>query len=130
MINKDSKISLSYVLAGESLVKAGVYETAKVLVVNGFTDNEVFKELQPMRTIKRAEYSKATNSTTLGNSFVQMALEVPKKPEGVNYHRWLRTPMGKISQQWKRMSDEQKVTFHVEQFVHDMGGEEYSFEFI
>lgn len=130
MINKDSKISLSYVLAGESLVKAGVYQTAKINVSNGFTPKEIFRLIHPMRTIERAVYSKASVSTTLNSFFVEGALESPKKPKNMLWHIWLRTPLGRISQQWKKMSDEQKLNFHVGQYVIDMGGEEYTFKII
>ena len=130
MISKDSKISLSFSEAGESLSKLGVYKTAEVYVKNAFTKNEVFKINKPMQTIKRAEFTKSTRHITLGSAFVEKALEFPKKPEDTNYHRWLRTPLGRISQSWKKLSDEQKIKFHIEQYVFDMGGEDYKFEII
>jgi hypothetical protein len=130
MINKDSRISLNYSLTGESLVKAGVYTVAKVNVINGCTDKEVFSLISPSRTVCNAVYSKATKQTTLSGGFVEMALELPRCPKGDNRFRWMRTPLGRISQQWKKMSDEQKIKFHIEQYVLDMEGEEFSYEII
>ena len=130
MIPKDSRISLSFLEAGESLSMLGVYKTAEIYVKNAFTKNEVFKINKPMKVIKKPEYAKSTTHVTLYSMFVEKALEHPKKPEGVNYHRWLRTPLGRISQGWKKLTDEQKLKFHVEQYVFDMGGEDYKFEII
>lgn len=128
MINKDSKISLTYTLGGECLVLPGIYSTAKVTVTNPYTKIEVVKVEKPMVTHEPAIYSKAEQTVTLDSSFVQMALEQPKKPEDMNYHRWLRTPLGKIAQEWRKMKDEQKIAFHVGLYVMDMGGEDYTYE--
>jgi len=129
-MNKESTIALSYNLAGETLIRSGRYTSADVYVQNGFTDKEVFKINKPSRTIEPAVYDKAYTVVNLGVAFISMALEQPKKPEGVNFHRWLRTPLGQASQNWKRMTPEQRIAFHVELYVKDMGGEDYTYEIL
>jgi hypothetical protein len=129
-MNKDSQISLTYVLQGEYLLNKGIYTTANVTVKNPNSRKEVFITNKPLQTIKRAEYEKATQQVTLSSSFIEMALERPVKPDGMSFQRWLRTPLGQLYQNWNKLSDEQKVKFHVEQYVIDMGGEDYSYEII
>lgn len=129
-MNKDSQISLTYVLQGEYFLNKGIYTTADVTVKNPNSRKEVFITNKPSQTLKRAEYDKATQEVNLNNSFIEMALERPSKPDGMSFQRWLRTPMGKLYQNWNKLSDEQKVNFHVEQYVMDMGGEDYSYEII
>lgn len=130
MMNKDSQISLTYVLQGEYLLNKGIYTTANVTVKNPNSRKEVFITNKPLQTIKRAEYDKATQQVTLSSGFIEMALERPEKPEGMSFQRWLRTPLGQLYQNWNKLSDEQKIKFHVEQYVIDMGGEDYSYEII
>lgn len=129
-MNKDNSISLTYTLGGETLVRPGVYTVANITVKNPFTKNEVFILNKPSQTIKKAEYNKATQQVTLSSSFIEMALERPEKPEGMSFQRWLRTPLGQLYQNWNKLSDEQKIKFHVEQYIIDMGGEDYSYEII
>ena len=129
-MNKDSQISLAYVLQGEYLLNKGIYTTANVTVKNPNSRKEVFITNKPSQTIKRAEYDKATQQVTLSSSFIEMALERPEKPEGMSFQRWLRTPLGQLYQNWNKLSDEQKIKFHVEQYVIDMNGEDYSYEII
>lgn len=130
MMNKDSQISLTYVLQGEYLLNKGIYTTANVTVKNPNSRKEMFITNKPLQTIKRAEYEKATQQVTLSSGFIEMALERPEKPEGMSFQRWLRTPLGQLYQNWNKLSDEQKIKFHVEQYVIDMGGEDYSYEII
>ena len=129
-MNKDNSISLTYTLGGETLIRSGVYTVADVTVKNPFTKNEVFILNKPSQTIKKAEYNKAAQQVTLSSSFIEMALERPVKPDGMSFQRWLRTPLGQLYQNWNKLSDEQKVKFHVEQYVIDMGSEDYSYEII
>jgi len=130
MISKESQISLTYTLGGECLVRKGQYTSADVYVKFPFTKNEVFKINKPSKTIVHAEYEKAVQQVTLSNSFVQTALDKPEKPNDMSWNRWLRTPIGKLYQDWKKLSDEQKIAFHVNQYVIDMNGEDYSYEII
>ena len=130
MINKESKISLTYTLRGEYLSRKGQYISADVFVKNPFQKTEVYKVNKPMQTIQRAEYQKAYVTITLNESFVQMCLDKPEKQEGMSMVRWLRTPLGKMFLQWKKMNDAQKIEAHIKQYVEDMGGEDYSYELI
>lgn len=130
MINNESKISLTFTEGGETLVRKGRYQTAKVNVLNPFKDNEVYKLIEPMKVIQPAVYTTSQRSVTLSNEFIQMALEQPKLPEDTNYHWWIRTPLGKASLVWKKMSKEQKIEFHVALYVQSQNGSDYSYEII
>lgn len=130
MILKDSQISLTYYVGGETLKKRGVYTVADVTVKNAFTKNEVFILNKPSQTVERPVFDKAQMSVTLSSSFIENCLTRPEKPEGTNFHRWLRTPMGQLYQDWKKFSDVQKIEYHIKQYVIDMGGESYSYQII
>jgi len=130
MISKESQVSLTYTLAGEYLLRKGKYTSADVYVKNPFTKNEVFKLNKPSKTLVQPVYETAVQQITLGNQFIRQALTVPEKPENMSWNRWLRTPLGKLYQDWKKLSNEQKVAFHIEQYVIDMNGEDYSYEII
>lgn len=126
----DSTISLTYFIGGECLKKRGVYTVADVTVKNGFANNEVFILNKPSRTIEAAQYVYSQTSVTLGKSFVENCLTAPTKPRDENYHKWLRTPMGKLSQMWKKLSDLEKIKYHIDLYVKDMGGYEYTYEIL
>lgn len=128
MITKDNQISLTYTVGGECLKKSGIYTVADVTVKNAFTKNEVFILNKPSRTIEPAQWNYSQTSVTLGGQFIEMALEPPVKPQEVNYHKWLRTPLGKLSQDWKKLTPEQKIHRHIEIYVADMGGLEFEYE--
>jgi len=130
MISKDSQILLTYELGGECLVSPGIYTVADVTVKNSFTKNEIFILNKPSRTLVEPVFEKAQCSVTLGSSFLENCLERPTKPKEVNFHRWLRTSLGKLSQDWNKYSDQQKIEFHIKQYVIDMGGESYSYKII
>lgn len=130
MISKESQISLTYTVGGEYLLRQGKYTSADVSVTNPFSKNEVFKLNKPSQTIERAVYEKTVQQVTLGTQFVRHALTVPEKPDNMSWGRWLRTPLGKLYQDWKKLSDAQKIAFHVQQYVIDMNGEDYSYEII
>lgn len=130
MITKDNQIVLTYTVGGTTLKTRGIYTVADITVKNAFTKNEVFILNKPSQTIKPAVYEQSQTSVTLGSAFIEEALKTPTKPADMNYHRWLRTPLGKLSQEWKRLSDEKKIKAHIEMYVADMGGIGYSYEII
>jgi hypothetical protein len=130
MITIDNQISLTYTVGGECIKKFGVYTVADVTVRNGFTKNEVFILNKPSQTIKPAEFNYSQTSITLGKAFIEGCLEAPTKPKDENYHRWLRTPLGQLSQMWKKMSVEQKIKYHIDLYVKDMGGYDYTYEIL
>ena len=59
-----------------------------------------------------------------------MALEQPKLPEDTNYHWWMRTPLGKASVLWRKMSQEQKIELHIALYVESQHGYDYSYQII
>jgi hypothetical protein len=130
MITNENQISLTYYVGGECLKNSGVYTVADVTVKNPFAKNEVFILNKPSQTIKPAEYNYSQTHITLGKAFIEGCLIAPTKPKDENYHRWLRTPLGKLSQEWKRLSDEKKIAAHIEIYVWDMGGTAYTYEII
>lgn len=130
MITNENNISLTYYVAGECLKNSGKYTVADVTVKNGFTKNEVFILNKPSKTIKPAEFNYSQTNITLGKAFIEGCLIAPTKPKDENYHRWLRTPLGKLSQEWKRLSDEKKIAAHIAIYVADMNGYDYSYEII
>ncbi len=129
---------------GMSLAKAGVYESAKTTVKNSWTggrwsqlNNAHFKtdkgeELIVHEQIKVVEppvYKEATQVINLNESFIQMALSRPVPPRDGS-RRWLRTPIGKLSQDWKRYSDEQKIEVHLRELAESLGGSIKNWEII
>jgi len=130
MLNKDSQISLTYELGGEYLLRRGQYTSADVYVKNPLSKNETFKLNKLSKTIKRAEYAKAVQQVTLSNAFVRMALDKPEKPDGMSFKRWMRTPMGKLYLNFKKMSAGEKIAYYIEQYVADMGGGNYSYKIL
>ncbi len=129
MINKNSKIVLTYQLGGTTLQERGIYKTAEVYVKNS-GKNEVFKVDKPMQTIKQPVYKQASQIVTLNSDFVQSALERPEKPKDKPFRLWSKEPIGKVFLEWRKLSSEQKLEAHIKQYVLDMGGEEYSYEII
>jgi hypothetical protein len=130
MISTDNQISLTYYVGGECLKSSGIYTVADVTVRAPFTKNEVFILNKPSQIIKPAEYNYSQTNITLGKAFIEGCLVAPTKPKDENYHRWLRTPLGQLSQLWKKMSDIEKIKYHIDLYVRDMGGYEYIYEII
>lgn len=108
MINKNNKIFLTFNEGGKYLTKRGIYSTCSRKVV-------------------------------LDYSFIEKALEIPESPKrnSGNYHRWLRSDLGKLWSDWKKLSDEQKIKRHIEIYVKDMTGmlnpeegDDYTFDIV
>jgi hypothetical protein len=116
---------------GTHLISSGQYESAKIQVQNSFNvgGKEVVKVLEQSKTIKQPEFNSATKSTTMGLSFVEMALEKPKPPKG-KLHWWLKTDEGKMAQKWATYSDKEKVRLRLEHLAHDQGETLLSFEIL
>ena len=128
MISNDSKILLT-VSRGKSLAKAGVYKEAEVSVKNSFQKNEEYKVLKQMRVVDPPEYKESTQVITLGHYFIKNALSRPEKPRQGFYH-WIKTPIGKLFQDWKRMSDNQKLQIHLDELAESLGGTVKSWDLI
>lgn len=137
MIDNSSKILLT-VSRGKSLVRPGVYSSAEVTVKNPFTtksgrwrqlsqnhfrseDGEEVIINKPMQTIRRPEYQESTQVVNLGYHFIANALTRPSRPRQ-GFYRWIKTPIGKLFQDWKHKSDEQKIQVHLEELAESLGG--------
>lgn len=139
MISTIDQISLTYILGGESLVKAGVYSTAKVTVKNYKGQYGSWKQLSPKhfkcstgeeliidessRTLSSPEYSQAVQHTTLTPAFTEQCLSRPVKPKGRNINWWLRSAEGQLFQSWKKLTEEQRIEARLKIYCEDLGGE-------
>ena len=143
MISNDSKILLT-VSRGKSLAKAGVYESAKTTVKNSWYGGR-WSQLNPshfktdkgeelivheqMKTIEPPAYKESTQVVNLNEDFIKMALTRPVRPKN-GFYRWVKTPIGKLFQDWKYRSDEQKIQVHLEELAESMGGTVKSWDLI
>lgn len=144
MIDNTSKILLT-VSRGESLTKVGAYQPAEVEIKNPFTtrsgrwrelskfhhksdDGEEVTIRKAMRVIEPPEYKESTQVINLGPQFIKMALTRPVKPRGMSFHGWVKTTMGKLFQDWKRLNDEQKIEAHLKEIAESLGGTVKSWE--
>lgn len=114
MINKDSKIFLTYSLGGKYLLNAGKYDIIK----------------DKLLCRKSPEYSKCTQKVTLEYSFIKNILSPPEKPEDMSWGRFLSTSEGKLHQKWKKLSQKEIVSYRLWQYVKDLGGIEFTYELI
>jgi|GEM_PF-2593621 hypothetical protein len=145
MIDNTSKILLT-VSRGKSLTKVGAYKEADVTVKNPFTtksgrwrqlnsshfrseDGEEVIIHKPIQTIHQPEYKESTQVVNLGYHFIQNALTRPSRPRKGFYH-WIKTPIGKLFQDWKHKSDEQKLQVHLEELAQSLGGTVKSWELL
>lgn len=141
MDNNYTQISLTYLLGNESLVKAGVYKEADTTVVNGFSSKNKGKNWKqvvpnhfkkgdeelivnkPIRIVSQPIYSHTKCSTTLGEAFIAGCFKKPEKPRNNAPHEdW------DIFRKWKTMSAKDKIVYHVEKYVADVGGFSASYE--
>ena len=106
---------------GESLATAGVYREAEIKVLYQGTKSEKTVVVQPFKVIKEPIYHEALQITTLGSSFVEMALTRPIKPRSMNMGRFLRTSEGKAFQNWNKMSNVDKLQMRVEEYAENEG---------
>lgn len=141
MDNNYTQIALTYLLGNASLVKAGVYKEAKTRVINGFgskNKGKNWKQLspnhfkkgdeeliidEPIKTILQPIYGHSKCSTTLGEAFISGCFKKPEKPrKNAPHEDW------DIFRRWKTMSAKEKIAYHVEKYVADIGGHSASYE--
>lgn len=127
------KISLTYNLRGEYLVRRGKYKSAKFsktgLDVQYFDRNVIDK---PMKVVQAPKYAQAKQSIVLGSAFIEAALERPKPPKR-GYQRWQRTEEGKLYMDWNKLKENERLVRRILIYVQDMTGEinpVYNFEII
>ena len=107
------------------LVESGKYSVAKIEVSNSFQKNEIFKLIEESKTLKQPVFKNATHSIKLGEKFVEMCLERPKKPSrSCTQKEW------DLYVNWKKISDDRKIEFQLEKYAHDLGCELVGFELI
>lgn len=137
MINKSSKLSVSFKETNPYLKCKGNYTPAKVSVKNArMTDDdgnsiEEWKLLSPLQTNTEPEFTHATRTLNLGYAFLENALNLdkngksqrPMKPRNNDsYEKWNRY------NNWNRLSDDDKVRFHLMEIAKDQGLKLVSFE--
>jgi hypothetical protein len=130
MIDKTSKILLTLVLGGESLATAGVYKSAEIKVLYPGTDSETVTTIKPLEVVKKPVFNEVVNVTTLGNYFIEAALQRPSKPRNMSDGRFLRTDDGKIAQKWNKLSNIQKLEYAVNQYAISQSCEIKSWELL
>lgn len=119
------KISLTYNLRGEYLVRRGKYKSAKFSKTGNVID-------KPMKVVQAPKYAQAKQSTVLGSAFIEAALERPKPPKR-GYQRWQRTEEGKLYMDWNKLKENERLVRRILIYVQDMTGEinpVYNFEII
>lgn len=127
MLDSTSKVLLTLIEGGSHLVRKGSYRSAKINVINGFTDNETIVTLSPFETIKEPTFSHSRRIVNIGNEFVTMALTKPKMPKKRNEHN---KQLWDLVSRWNKISDEDKIEFACEKYAQDMGCELESFEIL
>lgn len=146
MIENNSKISLSYQVTGEYLVKRGKYSSAKIKFGKNIVKYDCGQEgpeviiENPSQVIEKPEFADSHISVILPEAFIERALELPKcsaRKGSDEYHRWFRSDMGKLLLDWKKLNDIQKIERHIEIYVKDITrnpnpirGRDYKFEII
>ena len=124
MKNKYTQIFLTLELRGKSLVHPGVYNNAMIKVENGWTSKEVMTIIKPMTIEKEPVWESSTKVTTLGPSFIEMALNRPRPPRNKGaFHKWLRGPEGYLYNNWARLNDDQKIRVHLNELATYYGAE-------
>ena len=100
---------------GESLATAGVYEAIN-------TTNKDKKPISYLKTVSEPVWHKPTKVVNLGSAFVEGALTRPKLPRNNRERaRFFRTKQGKIFNDWKNLSNKQKVVSAIEDYAEAMG---------
>lgn len=118
MLNKTSTVLVSLVMQGQYLIQKAEYSDA-VIKDGQITVNS--------KQTKAPVYKNATKELTLGWQFIEMALERPKVPKKGKYH-FLKTPLGKEVNNWKKLTDEQKIGLHVHMLADSLDCRLSSFE--
>lgn len=131
MENTFTKIFLTLSMGGKSLVRPGVYKSAVIKVENNFKENEKMTVLEPMVIQRMPLFKSSTRVIMLGEEFINHSLTRPQPPKGKGaVHRWLRTPLGQLYKDWKKLSDQERIRFHVEALADSLGETVEAFELL
>lgn len=145
IIDQFSEILLT-VDRGRSLVRPGVYKSAKVTVKNSWASKasrwrqiannlfrssagEELKIVEPMSVALLPQYANATQVIKLGQEFIKMALTRPEPPEE-GKHRWFKSPIGKLYAGWKKATINDKFDIHLNELALSMGGKMKKWELL
>lgn len=138
MYTEENKILLTYTLGGSHFVQRGEYTAAKIELGPEITYSCGIKGPQciiksPIQVVKPSVSSKSECNITLDWIFIKGCLERPKLPKGANYHRWNRSEIGKLAQDWVKLKPEARIRRHLEIYVSDMTGQvdpEFKYEIV
>lgn len=110
----NATVTLTYQLGGV-LTSRGCYEYKERT-----TKGSVLPEDQRLFLVKRATYSNCFKKTELGEAFVNHAISNFSQPTiGESYQAHIH---------WKKMSDKERLEFHIGKFVYDMNSFEYEYQ--
>lgn len=110
MIDNTSKISLTYRIGGEYLIRKGNYTVAEL-------NNTTGEVKTHSKTIDEPVFSEPKKHVTLPYSFIEMALERPEIPyKKAPLHEW------KAYSEWKVWSKNKRLHYRIMQLVTDLQG--------
>ena len=96
---KPTEVELTVHFRG-SQVRPGLYETTVSKTAEGETNE--------LKVIDTPSFSKVTKHVSLGNMFVENALQEPPKGMKMKIH------------QWRGMPEEERIKLHVDRYANDL----------
>jgi len=97
---------------------------------NGSVLFEKSRFSESKKRVINAVYKSATRRIVMGIDFIESCLEHPKTPKGNEKFRFLKSPIGLASRDWKNLSDHQKISLVLDEIAHDLRSTVLDFEII
>jgi hypothetical protein len=111
---KNSTVTLTYQLGGVQTTY-GSYEYKERT-----SSGNILEEDQRLFTLKQPTYSDCHMRVLLGEAFVNYAISDEGRPRrGGNFKAYTF---------WRRMSETERLHFHIYKYVHDMSGEHFDYQ--
>jgi len=110
----ETKVVLSYHIVGAQL-QYGEYN-----YIEKTSSGDMLPESRRLRIIKEPVYDPCIKKIVLGPEFVKHALS--SRPH--------YTENFEVYKRWGKMSDEQRLDYHIRKFVYDQGATKYEYEII
>jgi len=126
MNNKISKVQLTIKLEGGRLIRQAEYESAKIVVKNRYSENEIVEILVPMREKSPRIEVSATKQIILGKEFIENALKTPADAFLNKQFMSLKA----ATKKWQHQSEALKIALHCQDLAEAMGGKLIDVELI
>lgn len=140
MINKESRLVVSFKEKNSYLSRKGNYETADIKVINPFGIDSKTKESTekvltktPMRVINEPVLNYATRNLNLSYAFLEMALNLDDKCKSQRPERPRKHGTKKdwdLYNRWNIMSEKEKIRIKLLEYAHDINCELISFDIL